>query len=713
MRRERAGEVDDSTLTRALYSSDASNYRVLPRVVAFPRHHDDVAAALALASSHAIPITARGAGTSIAGNAIGPGLVLDFSRHMNSIEIDPGSSSALVEPGAVLGAIQKAGAPHGLRFGPDPSTWPRATIGGTIGNNACGPHALAYGRAADNVQELTCLDGTGRTFTAGRSLEAVPGLAELIRANLATIRPEFGRFKRQVSGYSLEHLLPELGSDLARFLAGSEGTLALFTRARVRLVPQAPAPALVVLAYPGMPEAADAVPGFLAHTPLAIEGMDDRLIDVVRTRTRTPVPDLPDGAGWLLVEVGGESEPETLERARALAADSGTSQFRVLPAGPEAAALWRIRADGAGLGGRTPANRPAWPGFEDAAVPPEKLGAYLRDFEALLADHGLDGLLYGHFGDGCMHVRIDFPLDTPEGVPATTRFLEEATDLVVSYGGSISGEHGDGRQRSQLLERMYTPEARELFGRVKHLFDPHGLLNPGNITDPVSIEADLRRPAALRTGTASGFAFHEDGGDFTTAVHRCTGVAKCKQDNSAAGGFMCPSYLATGQEKDGTRGRARILQEVTNGTLITSWGSSEVREALDLCLACKACSSDCPTGVDIAKYRSEALHRTYRGKIRPISHYLLGQLPRWAGMVRRVPGVASLTNAVTRVRWIEKAILAVGGMDTRRRMVRFETEPVARWMKSRRATAPAPKPPASAPAPAATASAAPTPQRVV
>ncbi|HHW83904.1 MAG TPA: FAD-binding oxidoreductase, partial [Actinomycetales bacterium] len=315
LRREMAGEVDDSTLTRALYSSDASNYRVLPQVVAFPRDHDDVTATLAIASSHAVPITARGAGTSIAGNAVGPGLVLDFSRHMNAIEIDPGTSSALVQPGAVLGAIQKAGAPHGLRFGPDPSTWPRATIGGTIGNNACGPRALAYGRAADNVLELTAIDGTGRTFTAGQSLDPIPGLADLVRANLGTIRPNFGRFKRQVSGYSLEHLLPELGSDLARFLAGSEGTLALFTQARVRLVPQAPAPALVVLAYPGMPEAADAVPALLPHNPIAIEGMDDRLIDVVRTRTTLAVPDLPDGAGWLLVEVGSESDTEALERA--------------------------------------------------------------------------------------------------------------------------------------------------------------------------------------------------------------------------------------------------------------------------------------------------------------------------------------------------------------------------------------------------------------
>lgn len=680
-----SGEIDTSTLTRALYSSDASLYRVVPQVVVHPRHADDVAAALATAAAHGLPVTARGAGTSIAGNSIGPGVVVDFARHMNAVELDAESATARVQPGAILGTIQKLGAPHGLRFGPDPSTWPRATIGGTIGNNACGPRALAYGRAADNVLSLDVIDGTGRTFTAAQSLDVVPGLEDLVRANLATIRTNFGRFKRQVSGYSLEHLLPENGTDIARFLAGSEGSLALFTEATIRLVPQAAAPALVVLGYPDMASAADAVPALLPHGPIAIEGIDDRLIDVVRRRTSTPIPDLPDGAGWLLVEVTGDGEADTLARAHALAADGGTRNLTVLPAGPEAAALWRIRADGAGLGGRTPGNAPAWPGFEDAAVPPERLGAYLREFEALLAAHHLDGLLYGHFGDGCVHVRIDFPLDTPDGIPPTLDFLREATDLVVAHGGSVSGEHGDGRTRGELLHRMYPEEAVALFGNVKQLFDPENTLNPGIIADPAPLGDNLRRPAA-HPSEVQGFAFREDGGDFTTAVHRCTGVAKCRQDISGSGGFMCPSYQATKDEKDVTRGRARVLQEVTNGTLISRWGASEVREALDLCLACKACSTDCPTGVDMAKYRSEAYYRTFRGRVRPITHYLLGQLPRWAGMVRRLPGAAAVVNAVTGLKPIEKAVLAVGGMDVRRRMVRFETQPLGRWFARRGGT---------------------------
>ncbi len=679
------GEVEDSTRRRAEYSTDASNYRVVPQAVAYPADAEDVAAALAVAREHGVPLTSRGAGTSCAGNAVGSGLVLDFTRHMNRIiSLDPEACTATVEPGVVMAALQDAAAPHGLRFGPDPSTWTRATIGGMIGNNACGPHAVAWGRTADNVLALDILDGTGRALHAAEDLAVVPGLPDLVRANRAIIRTRFGRFKRQVSGYALEHLLPENGSSVARMLVGSEGTLGVVTAATVSLVPIPPAPMLVVLGYPDMPTAADAVPAILAHRPLAVEGIDARLIDVVRRRRGADsVPPLPDGAGWLLIEVGGPDEPTAMAAARMLAADGATSAVRILPAGPEATALWRIRADGAGLGGRTPGGAPAWPGWEDAAVPPERLGSYLREFTALMDRHGLDGLLYGHFGDGCVHVRLDFPLKDYSGVPATMRFLREAADLVVAHGGSLSGEHGDGRARSELLPRMYPPEALQLFAQVKGLFDPHSVLNPGIITEPAPLDADLRRPAARRTGTR-GFAFTHDDGDFTTAVHRCTGVGKCRADNAGAGGFMCPSYQATRDEKDVTRGRARVLQEVANGSLLYRWDSEEVRESLDLCLACKACSADCPAGVDMAKYRSEVLYRTYRGRVRPVTHYLLGMLPLWGRMIASVPGLAGLINTVVRLRPLEKTILKVGGMDTRRSMAGFfETQPLAPWWERR------------------------------
>lgn len=683
-----AGEVDASSRRRAEYSTDASNYRVVPEVVVFPRDADDALAALAVARDAGAPVTARGGGTSVAGNAVGPGVVLDFSRHMHRIgAIDPEARTAVVEPGVVMSSLQKAAQPHGLRFGPDPSTLNRATLGGMIGNNACGPHAVAYGRTADNVRALDVVDGLGRRFTAvsgPEALDAVPGLEALLTPHLALLRTELGRFGRQVSGYSLEHLLPENGTDLAKALVGTEGTVVTVLGATVSLVPLAAAPVLVALGYPDMPTAADAVPALLACAPLAIEGMDARLVDVVRRhKGADAVPPLPPGAGWLLVEVGGADLDDALARAREVVAVSGTTATRVLPPGPEATALWQIRADGAGLAGRTPAGAQAWPGWEDAAVPPERLGAYLREFDALLADYGLDGLPYGHFGDGCVHVRIDLPLETRAGAGVFRRFMTDAAHLVAAHGGSLSGEHGDGRARGELLPIMYSDEAIVLFEAFKDLLDPKDLLNPGVVVRPRPIDADLRRPHARRLPAKGGFAFGHDGGDLTTAVHRCVGVGKCRADTSAAGGFMCPSYQATKDEKDVTRGRARVLQEMANGSFVRGWAAPEVRESLDLCLSCKACSADCPAGVDMAQYKSEVLYRTYKGRLRPVNHYALGWLPRWASLVTRVPALAGLANAALGVRPLAKAVLAVAGLDTRREMTAFATERFSAWWAAR------------------------------
>ena len=674
------GEVSLSAGRRAEYSSDASNYRVVPQAVVIPRSVDELRAVHELALDHALPLTMRGAGTSVAGNAIGPGVVVDLSAHVNRVvEIDPESRTALVEPGIVVAALNAAARPHGLRFGPDPSTHTRATIGGVIGNNACGAHALAYGRAADNTVELEAIDGLGRAFTAGAGLDAVPGLDRLVRENLELLRLEFGRFGRQVSGYSLEHLLPEHGRSLVRALVGTEGTVVTMLRTRVRLVPLEPAPALVALGYPSMAEAADAVPALLRHRPLAIEGIDARLVEVVR-RAKGPdaVPELPAGRGWMLVEVGGPDQESALAAARELAASAGTSAVRILPSGPEAAALWRIREDGAGLAGRTPSGRQAWPGWEDAAVPPERLGAYLRSFEELMAQHGVEGLPYGHFGDGCIHVRLDIPLERDGS--ALRAFVQDAAALVVEHGGSLSGEHGDGRARGELLAAMYSPAAIELQRRFKALFDPRGLLNPGIIVDPAPLDQDLRRPAALPIRATGGFAFLHDDGDFTAAVHRCVGVGKCRAD---VGGFMCPSYQATKDENDVTRGRARMLQEMANGTLVTDgWRSPEVHDALDLCLSCKACSRDCPAGVDMAQYKSEVLYRSYRGRVRPISHYVLGWLPRWS----RLAGIAPrLVNALASVRPLARVGLRLGGMDPRREVPAFAATPFRRRPRAERA----------------------------
>ena len=781
-------DVDSSTGTRARYSSDAGLTRIPPLAVAFPRTPEQALAAFDLARAHGVPLTARGGGTSCASNAIGPGLVLDFSRHMNRVvSIDPEARTATVEPGCVGSTLQAAAAKYGLRYGPDPSSQNRATIAGMVANNACGPHATAWGRTSDNIVSLDCVDGRGRRFTATTSrdsaLRDVPGLASLIDSHLAPIRTQLGRFKRQVSGYSLEHLTPEGGRNLAAMLAGTEGTLVLILSITVRLVPLPDAPVLAALGYRSMIEAADDVPALLAHSPLAVEGMDRRLVDVVRAHKGPgAVPALPAGEGWLLVEVGapGEDVTASLERARALCADSAAIDTVVYPPGEQASALWRIRADGAGLGGRTPpdgeggGDQQAWPGFEDAAVPPENLGAYLRDFTALMEEFDIDGLLYGHFGDGCVHVRLAMPLETPEGVAHSRAFLQSAARICAAHGGSVSGEHGDGRARGELLRFMYTPDMLDLFARVKYLFDPDNLLNPGVLASPMDeaeaasrarvraraasggvvdgvaahggpdtvlsdrddartsrsglgpahstlqpndaaatdsspspdvsdaaggtglgpadgalelqpgvdpLDFGLRRVAARPMPADGGFAFTHDGGDFTAAVHRCTGVGKCRA--GVSGTFMCPSYLATRDEKDVTRGRARILQEAANSQLVQAIDSPEVLEALDLCLACKACSADCPAGVDMARYRSEALFRTYRGRLRPLSHYTLGWLPRLTRITARVPGLAALANAIMSFTPLRSLAFRLIGLDTRRGMPALQSGTFTAWARRR------------------------------
>ncbi|AYF74598.1 FAD-binding oxidoreductase [Nocardia yunnanensis] len=652
------GEVDTAPRRLAEYSSDASNYRVRPRAVVFPRDAADVSAALYLARAEGLAITARGAGTSVAGNAIGPGLVLDFSRHLNTVlELDPDRRVARVQPGVVLAELQRRAGAHGLRFGPDPSTQNRCTLGGMIGNNACGPRAVAWGRTSDTVRELRILDGLGIERTLGNDLSAVAGLADFTRTHLALIRTELGRFERQASGYALEHLLPERGSALAKAFVGTEGTCGLLLEATVELVPVPAATMLVVLGYPDMPTAADDIAAVMAVRPIAVEGMDARLVDVVRAH-RGGVPELPRGGGWLLVEIDGATEELARERAEALRAGAHAMDVRIVPDRAEARALWAIRADGAGLAGRTPDGQPAWPGWEDAAVPPDRLGDYLREFETLTREHGVDGLLYGHFGDGCIHVRLDLPIaDAPQRFRA---FLEDAARQVVKFGGSLSGEHGDGRARSDLLRFMYSRETLDAFAAFKALFDADAVLNPGVLVHPRPVDTDLRLAGLRPLPAGGGFAFLADG-DLATAVHRCVGVGKCRADTSASGGFMCPSYLATADEKDSTRGRARVLQEVVRGAL--DWRSEAVAESLDLCLSCKACHSDCPAGVDMATYKSETLYRRYRRRLRPVDHYALGQLPRWLGAAARLP---RLVNRAGAVRPLRRLGLRLAGMDPRR-----------------------------------------------
>ncbi len=663
-------------LTRALYSSDASLYRVVPQVVARPRAGDELEAILDVASATGTPLTMRGAGTSIAGNAVGPGIVVDTVRHLNRVvSVDPEARTATVLPGVVHADLQRAAAPHGLRFGPDPSTHTRCTIGGMIGNNACGSRALGYGRTVDNVVSLKVAWGPG----AGSQAEVEGRLGQLVDQHLAHVRTEFGRFTRQVSGYSLEHLLPERGRSVDRFLVGSEGTLALVREATVQLVDDTVDRLLVVLGYPSMVDAADAVPALLAATGgagsgtmVACEGLDGRIVDLVRGRG-SALPELPKGNGWLFVEVVG---PEAPTHAAKVVAEGGALDSRLVTDAAEAAALWRIREDGAGLAARS-LRTPAYSGWEDAAVPPDRLGAWLRDFDELLKGYGLDGVPYGHFGDGCVHVRIDFPFQPGDGGPGSAGvkvfrdFLTACALKLRDHRGSLSGEHGDGRARSELLPLMYDAESLRLFAAVKAICDPDNLLNPGNLVDPAPLDADLRPVRARQPVLPLLRLPHDQGAPaerLGNAVHRCTGVGRCVAP--ATSGVMCPSYLATREEKDSTRGRARVLQEAIDGSLVEGFADPAVAEALDLCLACKGCASDCPTGVDMATYKAEALYQKHevQGVRRPRSHRVLGRLPWWADLAAPTARVA---NRMVRLGPVARLAKATAGIDPRRSLPAF------------------------------------------
>ncbi|SFF42827.1 FAD/FMN-containing dehydrogenase [Actinacidiphila alni] len=690
------GEVAFDPGARALMTMDASNYRRVPLGVVAPADAEDVAAALAVCRDHGVPVVPRGGGTSIAGQATGIGVVLDFTRHMNRVvAIDADARTARVQPGVVLDDLRGAAAAHGLTFGPDPSTHSRCTLGGMIGNNACGSHSVAWGTTADNVRALDVLTyrgeharlGGAEADPASAAPDALParlrdGLRGLADRHLALLRTGFPELPRRISGYALDRLLPEHGRDAARAFTGSEGTLGVLTEATVRLVCPPAARVLAVLGYPDESAAADAAHLLLPRRPLTVEGM---AADLVGAAGRS----LPRGGAWLFVEVGGDDPDDALARARDLCRTADGSTAHEVVADPaRQRALWRIREDAAGTATRMPDGSEAWPGWEDCAVPPARLGGYLREFRALLAEHGLRGAPYGHFGDGCVHVRIDFDLKERAGVARFRRFSEAAADLVVSHGGSLSGEHGDGQARAELLPKMYGPEMIALFSDFKDLWDPDRGLNPGMLVRPGLIDSNLRF-AALPPISAGPvdveFTYPGDRGDFPTAVSRCVGVAKCRTtaavSGSAGSAVMCPSFRVTGEEKHSTRGRARLLHEMLAGEVIRDgWRSREVRDALDLCLSCKGCRSDCPVEVDMATYKAEFLHHHYRHRPRPRAHYAMGWLPVW---LRAAAPLARPLNALVRFRPLARLVKRFGGVADERAIPELASETFTRWWESR------------------------------
>ncbi|OKJ13997.1 FAD-binding and (Fe-S)-binding domain-containing protein [Kitasatospora sp. CB01950] len=702
------GEVRFGVAERAVYGQDASNYRQVPRGVVKPADVDDVRAALAVCREFGVPVVARGSGTSIGGQAIGQGaVVLDFRRHLGRVlEVDPDARTARVEPGTVLDELQRAARKFGLRFGPDPSTHSRCTLGGMIGNDACGSHSLAWGRTSDNLHSLDLLlaDGTELTATGplppaeraalasghGRLPRLHRELQGLAAGNLPLLRRAMPTLPRRGSGYPLDALLPERGYDLVRAVTGTEGTCALLLGATVRLVPEPPYRALVVAGYPDETAAADAVPALLPFGPLTCEGMAaDLVAALLAAGPRPPVLDrLPDGACWLFLETGGDTAAEAADRARGLAdavRRERTATVALVTDPAEQRALWSIREAGAGIVTRLPPasdgtpGGAAWPGWEDSAVPVDQLGSYLRQLRTLLKRHGLRGVPFGHFGEGCVHLRLDFPVR--ERPQVMREFLTEAADLVVAHGGSLSGEHGDGQARAELLPRMFPPQVIDLFARFKQIWDPENLLNPGLLVDPRPLDADLRfagreLPLVL--------AYPQDSGSLLNAVHRCVGVGKCVDTGS---GVMCPSYMVTEEERHSTRGRARLLGEMLRGELVTGgWRSPEVREALDLCLGCKGCASDCPVQVDMATYRSEFLYHHYRFRPRPASHYSLGLLPLWLRLAHLAPRAA---NAALHGRFSGALLKRLGGIDPRRALPALPERRFSSWFRAHRAARPA------------------------
>lgn len=672
------GDVRDDPATRAIYATDASNHRVPPECVAFPRDAQDVATILGTCAAAGVPVTVRGAGTNCAGNAIGPGVVMDLSRHLRATpEIDPVARTARVQPGLVLDRLQEAAARHGLLFGPDPSTHSRCTLGGMIGTNACGSHSLAWGTTAENVVSLDVVlaDGTPLTLGPGgersRSADALAGrLVGLREAYLEDIRTSLGRFGRQISGYGLQYLLPEHGTQLAKAFVGSEGTCGVVTSAVVRLHDIPATRALVVIGFADEVAAATAAPDIASLGPLTVEGIDEEVVRTSDLRMGAAGrPDLPNGRAWLMVEVGGPDGTAIRERIAeliAMAAERDAWGHEVLEDPAAQRAFWAIRERGAGLASRSVEGKEFSPGWEDAAVPPARLGAYLGAFRALMADHGRTGMVYGHFGEGCVHVRIDHDLQSAAGRAAYRSFQEDAADLVVAHEGSLSGEHGDGRARSELLGRMYGERVLAAFGAFKHVFDPSGTLNPGVLVDPNPLDAQLRAEHSTPYRKDLAFLYPDDDGDLSKAVRRCTGVGACRK---SSGGGMCPSYRATSEEMHSTRGRTRLLAEMLDGGIVKeAWQSDSVHEALDLCLSCKACSSECPVGVDMATYKAEFLHQRFRGRIRPRAHYSMGWLPVWLGLARQAPRFANRLLSFPPFRVLAKR---AGGIDPRRGLPRL------------------------------------------
>lgn len=703
LKRHLSGEVRFDAGSRALYAADASNYRQVPIGVVIPRTIDDVIATVVTAREHGAPILSRGAGTSIAGQCCNAAVVMDFSKYLNKIiEIDPARKLARVQPGVILDNLRSQAEKFGLTFGPDPATHKWCTLGGMIGNNSCGVHSIMAGRTVDNIEALEVLlyDGTRLRVGAG-SVDAVDGSGQsAIFGKLQTladcygdeIRTTFPRIPRRVSGYSIDQLLPEHGFHVARALVGSEGTLVTILEATLQLIPSPKRRILLVAGFDDIATAGDHVPLVLEHKPIGLEGFDERFLRDVRTKQLhlKSLPLIPDGNGWLIAEFGGETTTDARniaeKCARSLKNAGALVDSRIYD-GPEQRGIWAVRDSALGAISRVSGQPDNWEGWEDAAVPPAKIGAYIRDFRMLLAAHGYSAAIYGHIGDGCMHNRIDWDPKSREGIAKWMKFIEEAADLVLSYGGSLSGEHGDGQARGELLPKMFGPKIMQAFEEFKEIWDPDWKMNPGKLIRPYRIDQNLRYGAGYNPPMLPTiFQFPDDEGSFARATERCVGAGVCRREE---GGVMCPSYRATREEEHVTRGRTHLLWEMLHGDVITEgWKSEEVKNALDLCLACKGCKSDCPVRVDVATYKAEFLSHYYEGKPRPRAALSMGRIDKAARIASKMP---SIVNWLTHSPFTSGIVKSLGGIHPKREVPKFAKETFKHWFFAR-ATTPPPSP---------------------
>ncbi len=682
------GEVAFDGATRGVYATDSSNYRQVPLGVVFPRDEDDVLAVLRVASAHDAPIVSRGGGTGLAGQTTNVAVVLDFSRHMTAIlELDPVRRIARVQPGIVLDDLRAAAEVHGLTFGPDPATHAWCTLGGMVGNNSCGTHALYAGKTVDNIERLRVITYAGTvldlgpvddaeyarlTSLGGETARIHSGMREIGRRYAGLVRERFPDIPRRVSGYNLDELTPAKGWNTARAFVGTESTCGVVTEITVTLTNSPTHRRMVVLGYPDIFLAADAVPSLLVHPLLGLEGMDDVLIGQMRAidLNTASLPLLPPGNGWLIAELGDDDPAVADAKTDAFVAALPPEVHRVrFDAAHDQRRIWAIRESGLGATAVPPGKPHNHEGWEDAGVPPERLGEYLRRITALWGEYGYTGSWYGHFGQGCVHTRNPFDLHTLEGLADYREFVERAARVCVELGGSLSGEHGDGQSRGELLTIMFGPELVDAFRQFKAVWDPRGRMNPGKVVDPYPLDTNLRFGPEYRRDLLTDpayFAYTVDGGSLQHAAERCVGVGRCRRDDT---GVMCPSYRVTRDERHSTRGRAKLLVEMFQGeTTAADWRNTEVKDALDLCLSCKGCQTDCPTHVDMATYKAEFLAHHYRGRLRPRHAYALGLIPLAARAATAVPALA---NAVLGAPVLSTLVRRAGGITTDRAVPRF------------------------------------------